>query len=340
MSELGRNATSVLVPHAYSNLRRAVEAVVIRGRREIDQAWLHTYHETGRLIHAHILQHKERADYGARVFTRLSGDVGISKRVLYECVQFYRYFPIVRSTAQLTRSHYQLLCQVGDSALRQELLKEAVTNKWTVDQLEQHVRPINARTADADASGVISARSKFLTPKRGTPGVCKVITEGGALAVDLGFATYRDLPAETSLRAGALVRLDAAGRINAAEGATKADLFTYDAAVLKVVDGDTLGVKVYLEPGRWVKQKLRLRDLDCPEMDTPEGKEARRFTASLVPPGTSVTICTTKPDKYDRYLADVFVAQPEGEVYLNNQLLAHGHAAIKREWEFGDWGEV
>ena len=42
--------------------------------------------------------------------------------------------------------------------------------------------------------------------------------------------------------------------------------------MLKVVDGDTPWVKVVLKPERWVKQKLRLRDLDCPEIDTPEGK--------------------------------------------------------------------
>lgn len=53
--------------------------------------------------------------------------------------------------------------------------------------------------------------------------------------------------------------------------------------------------------------------------------------------------------KYDRYLADVFVeaagdnrAQqvyaPTGEIYLNNALLAAGHAVIKKAWAFGDWG--
>ena len=67
-----------------------------------------------------------------------------------------------------------------------------------------------------------------------------------------------------------------------------------------------------------------------------------------MPAGTSVIICTTKPDKYDRYLADVFVAGPKaseeelegsgGDIYLNNALLAAGHAVVKKAWEFGDWG--
>ena len=109
--------------------------------------------------------------------------------------------------------------------------------------------------------------------------------------------------------------------------------------MLKVVDGDTLWVKVVLEPGRWVKQKLRLRDLDCPEIDTPEGRAAKRFTESLVNSAHSLTISTTKPDKYDRYLADVFIKTAAGEeIFLNNTLLQAGHAVTKKEWEFGDWG--
>ena len=62
----------------------------------------------------------------------------------------------------------------------------------------------------------------------------------------------------------------------------------------------------------------------------------------LVPPkhvvSTAVTIFTSKPDKYDRYLADVFFAQASGDdVFLNNALLINGHAVRKDAWEFGDW---
>ena len=125
--------------------------------------------------------------------------------------------------------------------------------------------------------------------------------------MDLGFACYIDLPSSTELgagegtefAAGSFLQLDAAGQIATAADAGKSDLFTY-AAVWKVVDSDTLWVKVYLWPGQWVKQKLRLRDLDCPEMDTAEGKAAKRFVDALLADVQSVTVCTTKPDKYDR----------------------------------------
>ena len=52
--------------------------------------------------------------YGARVFADLAEESCISSRSLHECVQFYRCFPIVRGHAQLRRTHYALLCQVGE----------------------------------------------------------------------------------------------------------------------------------------------------------------------------------------------------------------------------------
>ena len=115
-----------------------------------------------------------------------------------------------------------------------------------------------------------------------------------------------------------------------------------------MVDGDTLWVRVGLGRGVAAKHKLRLRDLDCPEMSTPEGKAAKRYVDGLVARTKALTICTTKPDKYDRYLADVFLTlapssssgQAAEEVYLNNALLENGHAVPKKAWEFGDWGEA
>jgi len=50
------------IPQTYAELRRAVEATMVWGQREADLARVRTYHETGRLIHEHVLLFKERAD--------------------------------------------------------------------------------------------------------------------------------------------------------------------------------------------------------------------------------------------------------------------------------------
>lgn len=164
-----------------------------------------------------------------------------------------------------------------------------------------------------------------------------MVTDGDGRAADLGFATFLPLPAGSLAAAGDFVRVFDR-RVAIDRDAKPADLFTYAGEVLKVVDGDTLWVRVALPAGVWVKQKLRLRDLDAPELSTPEGRAAKRFTEGLLARGQALTFCTTKPDKYDRYLADVFVAAESGEdVFLNQALLDAGHAAVKRAWGFSDW---
>jgi endonuclease YncB( thermonuclease family) len=73
-------------------------------------------------------------------------------------------------------------------------------------------------------------------------------------------------------------------------------------------------------------------------MDTPEGKAAKRFVETLVAQAVSITITTTKPDKYDRYLSDIFLQTDSGdEIFLNNALLENGHAVCKDSYTPSDW---
>jgi endonuclease YncB( thermonuclease family) len=100
-----------------------------------------------------------------------------------------------------------------------------------------------------------------------------------------------------------------------------------------------------LAPGFTRDLKLRLRGLDCPEVSTAAGRAAKAFVDALLRPGDAVIVSTTKPDKYDRYLADVFVTastaqnsegrngtsgsalSPDADrIFLNNALLSDGHA--------------
>ena len=110
-------------------------------------------------------------------------------------------------------------------------------------------------------------------------------------------------------------------RLTKAPDKTAASLFTYYAYIERVVDADTLFVQVDLGFGWTTRQYLRLRGIDAPEVDTPEGKRAKRFVESELSKVSYVTIASTKSDKYDRYLADVFYETKSGEPFLNNRLL-------------------
>ncbi len=291
------------------------------------------------MIDAHILFFKARAGYGEKVIPQLARAINANDRVLYRCLRFFREYPILTRGSELGWSHYRVLLDVPDKTQRKTLELSARKNDWTAPELERRVRALNAIdvTPAAPLTGGASTRAKLHTPEHGTPGVCRVIADGEDLAVDLGFACYLRPPAASGLKANDFAKVTKAGVTRLAD-ATKADLFTYRAEILKVVDGDTLWVRIFLRPDQWVKQKLRLRDLDCPEIDTPAGKAAKRFTESLVNSARSVTISTTKPDKYDRYLADVFIRTSTGDaIFLNNALLEACHAVTKKAWEFGDW---
>ena len=71
-----------VTPRTFTELVRCVKRVLITGRREIDVAWMRAYHETGRLINAHLLNCNARADYGAKVYADLAEKVISSFRLL------------------------------------------------------------------------------------------------------------------------------------------------------------------------------------------------------------------------------------------------------------------
>ncbi|MBM3833735.1 MAG: hypothetical protein FJ403_10775 [Verrucomicrobia bacterium] len=252
---------------------------------------------------------------------------------------------------KLTWSHYRTLARLPDKKQRLELEARAEREEWNAEKLEEHVRFLVEGSPKGD--GVQPARPVILLePKRGKLGIYRIVPDGDGCAVDLGFKSYqivkdsnrsraiRDTPTNTTFKAGELVALSPAGELSLAPEATQADLYSYDAEILRVVDGDTLWVKIWLKPDQWLKEKLRLRGLDCPELDTPEGKAAKRFVEGLVTKAVSVTVTTTKPDKWDRYLSDIFVARENGEeVFLNNLLLEKGHARRTDKVAAADWDE-
>ena len=340
--------TAVTTPETFEQLVVAVREALIAGQARADHAYLESYRNTGLLIDAHILFFKERADYGAKVIPQLAEAIGCGDMLLYRCLRFVREFPILSDGIELSWSHYRLLLEVRDKRQRKSLEAAARKNRWTGPELERRVRAFNAIDVTATVVGESKAAPtahKPLVPQRGTPGLHPIVERGAGLAVDLGFKLYWPLTADQAKRLakGDIVRIASDDSVRAvdpttllrASGATKADLFTYAAELRRVVDGDTLVVALEVSPGVFLEQKLRLRGLDCPEMSTPEGKAAKRFVEGLVARTTAIVINTTKPDKYDRYLADVFLTTDAGEIYLNAALLENGQAVRKDASEFG-----
>jgi micrococcal nuclease len=100
------------------------------------------------------------------------------------------------------------------------------------------------------------------------------------------------------------------------------------ASVVRVVDGDTVRVRV---GGR--EEAVRLIGIDTPETVDPRspvecfGKEASDRTKALLPPGTRVRlVADVEPrDRYDRLLA--YVYRDDG-TFVNLSLVEDGYASL------------
>lgn len=122
-------------------------------------------------------------------------------------------------------------------------------------------------------------------------------------------------------------------------------LYTYKAIVEKVVDGDTLAVRIDLGFNVWVSQRIRFRGINTAELakdGIKTGKapdradQAKNFVEGRLKDIEFVVIKTYKTDIYGRYVADLFyhpTIKRKEEVYkegffLNVQLLTEGLADV------------
>jgi len=107
--------------------------------------------------------------------------------------------------------------------------------------------------------------------------------------------------------------------------------YIYHGNVIRVIDGDTIEVLVELGFNISTKIKFRLNGIDAPEKTSKiqEIKQAAFAATAYLQKaieGKAVLIKSYKPDKYGRYLADVFL--PNSLITINEELVHNGHAKI------------
>lgn len=327
----------------YAALRKKVEETLLLGQQKIEEAKVRTYWETGRLINQYLRKSETpNQEHGNKVIASLAKDLGLGEKVFYRCMRFAEAFPTFSTWRKLSWGHYRALIAVPDEGKRQALADRASKEEWTCRDLEIEVRNLlwdkRVEASDGKQPSLLSVPRlgpfftyRILDPKTVQP------KELGLLLIDLGFSSYRDLDAVTSKT---FRPLDIVASVKTGDDEYKLqktdktpdELYTYKATIEKIVDGDTLRVVVDLGFNVRTRQYIRLRGIDCPEMDTSEGKAAKRFVENALAGLGSITLKTVKSDKYDRYLGDVFYMDKTGkQVDLNNLLLEKGHAVRVRE---------
>ena len=85
-------------------------------------------------------------------------------------------------------------------------------------------------------------------------------------------------------------------------------LFTYTATVTQIVDGDTFHALIDLGFGITLSQRVRLRRIDAPEIESAEGKEAKAYLEKILARDQGrILIQGHDLDQHGRPIADVWV---------------------------------
>ncbi|MCB9757988.1 MAG: thermonuclease family protein [Candidatus Omnitrophica bacterium] len=301
------------------------------------------YWQVGKFIHQHLLHHEDRADYGQHLFARLGKDIDKDESTLRKIVKFYRTYPIQAARPELTWGHFKTLLAVKDKNERVRLEKEIVQKNLDTRQFQEYLNTKKKLTSSDE--NIPIPQLKFTRGKPYTYQIAQAtapLVKQHPLALDVGFRLQDTIPAnKLKLKEQDLVGLVVQdGKISGVEKSamTKDEMFTYVAFVQKVVDGDTLLVALDFKSTFSISQKLRLRGIDCPEINTPEGQKAKRFVEARLKNVDFIIVKTYKDrtDRFDRYLADIFYLAGEADentvagegTYLNQQLLDERLAVV------------
>lgn len=112
--------------------------------------------------------------------------------------------------------------------------------------------------------------------------------------------------------------------------------WVYKAKVIRVIDGDTIEVMTDRGYGDYKKMRLRLKDIDTPELNSKDQAErvqamaATAALAQLLPEGKEIVFESFKLS-FDRYVADVWLAEDwivRPHDTIQSAMVKTGHAVI------------
>ena len=311
----------------------------------VRKALVEAYWKIGQRIVEVEQQGAIKAAYGIQLLIKLSEDLskqcgpGFSLSNLKRMRQFYLFHPKSPPSGELNWSQYAELLPIGDTAKRKRFIQKALREELGSRDIRALVRHELVREAVAEnlAKGPekLAAVVELLkVPKLGPLNTYSIVDSGDVawpekdvLLFDHGFKGYRTLTSaeKHGLKAGDVVEWTGV-KLLKVQGATKPG-YTYKAFLKEVIDGDTLWVVLNAGMREVRREKLRLRGIDCPELNTVEGQKAKKFVEKVLEGVPSLTVLSSKNATYDRYEADVFYNDKDGkETYLNNLLLEKGYA--------------
>lgn len=301
----------------------------------VENEKLQMHHAIGAFIKTHLLENKDRADYGGALMKLLAVQVGMNKTDLYASVLFFELYPeIFQTSGKLKWCHIKPVLQVKSEVKRRNILKKIETENLTVKAVETIVSKYMG-THKKQAELALDKATLKPPSTRGKPYTYRLIEKEGDLLIDLGFGIECSCP-EPGLTVNSVVESVKTGQVYTFNymGEEKSPYYTYKAQVISVIDADTLWVRITLGFGNFYTQKIRLKGIDAPPLGTLEGEAAKAFLEAELTNCKFIAIRTFWRDKFLRYLADVFYLPEESDLltvietgtYLNGELVQAGHA--------------
>lgn len=271
---------------------KKTEAQIVQtvNRQKVEMCW-----QIGKIIEQHLLEN-DRADYGKKFFKQLATDTKIAQTTLYQMRSFFKAYPkLPKDEAGLNWSHYRNLSSIKNTEQRKQLEDLTKTQNLDGEELRQKISKSKPQ------------KQKEPTKLRVNRGQLFTYTKTAEGEIDLGFnvflsqssvilSTAKDLKKQTQNSAHEILRF------------TQDDKrwFTYFATLERVVDGDTIHVKLDLGFGVKHREILRLARINAAEADTSSGKKATNALKKILKDVKFLIIKTNKTDIYGRYVADVF----------------------------------
>lgn len=88
--------------------------------------------------------------------------------------------------------------------------------------------------------------------------------------------------------------------------ATHSPRIYHGCIITRVIDGDTIKLDVDLGFYAWLKDvTVRVYGINCPEMDTDQGKAAKQFTEAFLATQPKWAFYCYGSEKYGRWLGDI-----------------------------------
>ncbi len=295
-------------------------------RAQVQFAW-----ETGRRVVVEEQNGEMRAQYGKQLIPKLSKGLtekygpGFSVNVLRKMRQFYLLNPIQPATVELDWTDHIELLPLKDGKARQRLERRILKEDLNSSQIRRLVREIRREPEKESSTLPPLKRPVDLRLDTFAVSPLRAKLKDGEVLIDCGFFVNWPVAKEE------LKGLDLSGEMS----------YTYSATIDRVIDGDTLLVIIEAGFRIIVRDRLRLRGIDCPEVGTPEGDRAKRFVEKLLPTGSTIVLKSHKDrtDQHGRFVVDVLYKQGVEDArdiikdgtYLNQDLLDSGHAVRMAE---------